>query len=694
MLKLLRYLHKTTWVLLLAVACICVQVFFELQMPGYMSELVTTGIQLRGMTHAAPEQITRPDAELVASYMTRSEQDLFAESYVPGPGDILELRDVTGPVLEQLDRAFTVSEWTILRLMAELPGAGDDGRAGMEVMPNLSDVNLAAIQEDAAALRSLPSSAVAEARRHALAVSASLAAQTGAAFASAFCSAAGRDAAEIQRSFMLQTGGSMALCAAAAAGASLLVSLAAAKTGAGLARNLRRAVFMKVQSFRRTDFDRFTNASLLARTTNDISLVQSSVISYIRIILFAFCMGLGGVLLAAFSSPVLACILAAAVGAVSLIIWVIFRMTRPRYRIVQNMIDRLNLIAREGVEGAPTIRIFGGEKWEEQRFDKANDKLATTQLGINRVLIFLSPAFGLIINCVSLAIVWLGADAVQRSVLEVGSIVADIQYAGIVLSAGVLIAGMFVTIPRTAVSADRILAVLTLDPDAADADKTVPRNLLPELEAKHVRLTRPRTGRPVLEDVSLRAGAGEVTAVVGLTGCGKTTLLDVLAGAHDPDDGLLFLGGQDLRDLPRAARDDLIAYLPQERQMLVPGLPEDGCLDPDWNPQHTPAFRHKTLNAAELRRRLLASKALLYLLDEPFLGVRPSDRPSLWAELRAAAARGAVLIAASRVSDVQKADRILVLQNGRIETAGTHDDLMRSSELYRELAQAEGEVDE
>lgn len=690
--QLLSYLHKFWWTLLAAILCICSQVFFELQLPGFMSALVSTGIQCRGIEHAAPAALTEADAELVTSFMTPPELTLFDQSYAAEDGTF-HLTEVSEDTLAQLDRAFTVSEWTVLRLMAALPAGREiGGAAASQTMPDLSDVNLNTIRQSAGQLRRLPTVSVAAARHRAAAIPEQLALQTGAAFAAAFDEAAGADPAAIQRTYMLRTGGRMALCAGVAALFSILVNLTAARTGAGLARNLRRAIFVRVQSFSRADFDHFTNASLLARTTSDVTLVQSAAIAAIRIVVFAFCMGSGGIVLAAFSSPVLAWILAAAVAAVSAVILSIFRITRPRYRIVQDMIDRLNLVAQEDVEGASTIRVFGGEKHEEERFDQANDRLATTQLGINRVLIFLSPAFGLAANLVSLAIVGLGADAVQRSALEIGNIVADIQYAGIVLTAFTLVAGMFVIVPRAAVSAERIGAVLGWTPDFRETE-TAGREAGPRADvvAERAGYAYPRSPRRVLKDISFTARSGQVTALVGLTGSGKTALLDLLSGARSPDSGSIQVGGLDLGHLPRSELDRLIAYLPQDRRLLIPRQTGKSFIGAGLDAGAAQAVRIKDLSAEALRNDLLCRRALVYLLDEPFQGVRGADYTALWQQVRAAARQGAVVLATAHVSHARLADHIVLLSGGAMAAQGTHSELMRTSELYRRLAEAEGE---
>lgn len=692
MAPLLRHLHRFRWTLILAVVCTCLQVFFELQLPGYMSDLVNTGIQSYGIEEAAPERLTAEDARLLESGMLPAERRLLRESYEEGADGILERRPLTPEALAALDGAIVVSEWTILDMIAALPGGRDVGwAASSETIPDLSDVNLRVIRSSATLLADQPDAAAAAARRSAEAIPPRLAAQTGAAFAAAFHEAAGQDPQVFQRSYMLKTGGGMALCAGIAACFSFLTSLMAAQTGAGLARNLRRAVFVRVQDFTRADFDHFTKASLLARTTTDITLVQSSTVAFIRIILFAFCMGLGGIILAALSSAALAWILTGAVAAISAVVWCILRITRPRYRIVQNMIDRLNLITREDVEGAATIRVFGGEEQEEKRFDKANDLLSTTQLGINRVLIFLSPAFGLVLNLTSLAIVWLGADAVARSAIEVGTIIADIQYAGVVLSAFVLIAGMFVIVPRTAVAAERIRAVLSRkQPETASA--AAPEDAEPgSLTAENLVFRYPGAPSPALNGVSFIADPGQITAIVGQTGSGKTTLLDLLVRAHEPEGGTVRLGGRDLRTLDQDALDAALSYLPQEREPLGT-VPAPDFAEPGWVPA-AGEVRRRDLKAPVLRRLVLGQAASAYLLDEPFAGLRETDHPALWQQLRRAAGQGPVIMAVSHVRWASRADQILVLEHGKITARGTHRELLAASDLYRRLTQAEGEGD-
>lgn len=687
MLQLFRYLHTFRWTLLLAIVCICLQVFLELQLPGLMSSLVNTGIQNRGIENAAPEVIPAADARLVETFMTPEEVELLTESYQAQPGGIWERRELPAEQLDALNRAFTVSEWTVLLLMADLPGGAEIGSAARsERIPDLSEVNLAAIRGNADELADLPPAVADAARLRSEAIPERLAAQTGAAFAASFYEAAGWDPEVVQRNYMFGTGALMALCAGLAGGFSLLVSFAAAQTGSGLARNLRRAVYTTVQGFTRADFDHYTKASLLTRTTADITLVQSTVISGIRILVFAVCMGVGGVVLAAASSAALAWILAGAVAAAGCVMLCIFRITRPRYRIVQNMIDRLNLIAREDVAGAATIRVFGGEQHEEERFDQANDLLATTQLGINRVLIFLSPAFGLILNGASLAIVMLGAEAVQHSLIEVGSIIADVQYVGVVLTAFALVAGMFVVVPRADVSAERIRAVLERQHPGETGALEAPA---PPLAVEAVSFSYPGSPVPAVKDVSFEAPTGSITAVLGLTGSGKTTLLDLLVRAHDPDAGAVRLNGKDIRTLAREALDGAISYLPQDRDPLPAGTPADDYLEPGWIPG--PAQPGYRLTVPALRRLVLSGPAALFVLDDPFAGMLERDLAALWQELRAASERGAVLLAASHVRHVRSADRILMLEGGRITASGTHSELLSASDLYRRLAQAEGE---
>lgn len=654
---------------MLSVVLVCGQAACELQLPTYMSELVNTGIQQRGLTDAVPERITDEALSLLLPYLSEKQQERIASAYIETQPGIYALRDdLTDAERVFLSRAFSVGEWTLIYLIRDLPGAPDTGAASRgRTVADPAQIRLDEVQEAASDRGGFTETEIETARFFARRVPRKLATLTGTAFAFEFNEDAGSDGLAAEKSFMLRMGGRMALIAVAAAICALGVSAASARASAGLEKNLRTAVFQKIHRMSPQDAARFTQASLLSRTTSDITLVRSSLEASIRIMCFAFAMGIGGIFMGLAIDPPLDWIVAAAVAAAFAVILGIFHITRPGYRTVQNMIDRLNLVTEESVAGAPVIRAYGAQTHEEERYDAANDLLASTQLKINRVLSFLSPSFTIIVNMASLAVVWLGAFQVRDLSVEVGTIIAFMQYVSIVVASFVMIAGMFVIIPRVSVAAERILEVLRTPERRADEEiRNMQRADEDGLRAQNVRFRYEGAKRDALQGVSLTARPGEITGVIGKTGSGKSTLFSVLAGALEPQEGAVRAGGSDLRGLTVEELRGIFRVWPQEYGAAESGL----------------KFREKMDGAK-------GAGGCVYLFDDSLPAHGAGETGERRKLLRRLSKRGAVLLASHSVRQIKDADRIYVMEDGRITAAGTHSQLLEKSAVYRELADAE-----
>lgn len=506
--------------------------------------------------------------------------------------------------------------------------------------------------------------------------------------------------------------------------ASIAVSFASARVAAGFTRDVRREVFKTVEGFSSAEFDSFSTASLITRTTNDITQLQHLVLMILRMVFFAPVMGIGSVVMAVQKSPSMSWILALAIVVVLGLITIVFNVAMPKFKLVQKLVDRLNLVSREHLSGLMVIRAFGTQEFEKGRFKKTNDDLTAVNLFVNRIMVVLMPTMVIVMNAVSLLIVWVGAHRIAASAMQVGDMMAYLQYAMHVIMSFLMLSMMFIMIPRAAVSADRIAEVLATKSSIREPE--APLHVDPALrgvvEFRDVSFRYKGAEEDVLRSVSFAARPGETVAIIGSTGSGKSTLVNLLPRFYDVTSGTILVGGVDVRRLPLAELRGEIGYVPQKGVLMSGTISSNlrygkGDATDDELSEAARVSQSADFIAARegsfespiseggsnvsggQKQRLAIARALvrrapIYVFDDSFSALDFKTDSALRQALRARAGKSTILIVAQRINTIMNADRIVVLDEGRVAGCGTHRELLETCALYREIATSQLAVEE
>lgn len=521
------------------------------------------------------------------------------------------------------------------------------------------------------------------------------------------------------RIFILKTGVIMILVTLLGTAASITVGFFAALIAAGVARDLRLDVFRKVSSFSHAEFDKFSTASLITRTTNDISQVQNVLVMMVRLIFYAPILGIGGIIKAVSSSTSMSWVIGVAVICLVGVIMVLFSIVMPKFKLVQKLVDRLNLVTRENIEGMLVIRAFNTQRFEEDRLDKANTDLTSTNLFVNRTMALMMPFMMLIMNLTTVIIVWVGAKQVSAFNMEIGDMMAYMQYAMQIIMAFLMMSMMFIMVPRASVSAERIAEVLSTELTVLDDEKPVEFNgeFDSEVEFRDVSFCYPGGQDNVLHNISFTARAGETTAIIGSTGSGKSTLVNLILRFYDVTGGQILIDGKDIRKVSRISLREKIGYVPQ-KSSLFSGTIKSNLYYADKNAtmeniekaarvaqaadfisgkeegyDSTIAQGGTNVSGGQKQRlsiaRALVKNAPIYIFDDSFSALDLKTDKKLRAALKKETGRSTILLVAQRVGTIMDAEQIVVLDNGRIAGLGTHSELMKSCEVYQQIARSQ-----
>jgi ATP-binding cassette subfamily B multidrug efflux pump len=475
-------------------------------------------------------------------------------------------------------------------------------------------------------------------------------------------------------------------------------------------------VFKKVESFSNVEFDQFSTASLITRSTNDVTQVQMVIFMLMRLVAFAPIIGIGGVIRAIDKSANMWWLIALAVIVLLGLILIVFSVSLPKFQIMQSLIDKLNLVTRENLSGMMVIRAFNKQEDEEERFDKANRDLTDTSLFIARVMVTMMPVMMLLMNGLSLGIIWVGAHQVAEANIQVGDMMAFLQYAMQIVFAFLMMSMMFIFLPRAAVSGDRIADILETETTINDPQDPQPFKdpFVSKIEFRNVSFRYPGALDDVLHDITFTARPGETTAIIGSTGCGKSTVINLIPRFYDVTEGAIYLDGNDIREVKQSDLRDMIGYVPQQG-MLFSGTIESNLLYADENASgETLKESADIAQASEFifarpegfeaeiaqggsnvsggqKQRLAIARALvkkppIYIFDDSFSALDFKTDSALRRALREKTGDSTVLIVTQRVATVKNADQIIVLDEGRVVGKGAHHELMKSCETYREIA--------
>lgn len=560
-----QYLKPFAFILLLCVLLLFGQALSDLSLPNLMSDIVNIGLQKNGIDEPVPEQISEQGMELICLFMKEEEREAFQNAYEKQDGVYILS---SAQSLQKAQEAYGQSALTLLNLVKAYAAQGGQSPADGD----LSAIDSEALYQLLPFLRNAPQQMVEEAYLAASQTDDSVKEQIGPAFTALLYQDAGVDLHQKQQNYIMLTGGKMLLVALAGVLAAVGVGFFSARIGAAISRDLRHDIFQKVESFSSGEFDKFSTASLITRTTNDVQQVQMLITMGIRILCYAPIMGIGGIIMAVGKSVSLSWIIALAVIVLIGLIMVIFSIAMPKFKSLQKLIDRLNLVSRENLSGLMVIRAFGNEKYEESRFEQANRDLRDTTRFVQRTMSFTMPAMSLIMNLVTLVIIWVGGHAIAASTMQIGDMMAFMQYGMQIIMSFLMIAVMFIMVPRAAVSANRVAEVLDTQPGIRDPEKKTQAKISGgTVEFKSVSFRYHNAERDVLSDLNFTAKAGETTAFIGSTGSGKSTLLNLIPRFYDVTAGSVTIGGVDVRELPQKQLRSLIGYVPQ-KSVLFPGI--------------------------------------------------------------------------------------------------------------------------
>ena len=723
MTKIFKQLARHWAACLAVVALLIVQAYCDLSLPDYTSKIVDIGIQQGGIESPVPETIrdtTLQALELLMPEDTAAQVDQW-----------YSMKDVDGlwhlspdADMAELEAAFTTPD--VVLYMAAAQNAAQAAGSAETMTPSIYDLD--AVSRQFAAMAQAPD--VREMLQNQLSTAIS---QLDATMADNLSSQAvllvGLEyeaqgtAHDVQMAYLLRIGGQMLGLTLLMVAAAVAVGFIASRVSAAIGRDLRREVFSTVVGYSNAEIERFSTASLITRTTNDIQQVQFVCVILLRMVAYAPILGIGGILHVAAGNTGLEWIIFAAVAALLVLITILMNLAMPKFKLMQTLVDRLNLVSREILTGIMPIRAFSREKFEEARFDKANRDLMSTQLFTNRTMTAMMPFMTLIMNGTSLLIVWFGGKAMDLGTMQVGEMIAFITYTMQIVMSFLMLAMVAVMLPRAGVAAERIDEVIRTpatihDPDAAAAEPTMKRkNWNGEVEFKDVSFCYPGADSDALEHISFTAKPGQTTAIIGSTGCGKSTLLNLIPRFYDVTGGAVCIDGVDVRKMPQATLHDLMGYVPQ-KGVLFSGTIESNLkfagehitdedvrtaagiaqaaefIDAKPEGYASPIAQGGSNVSGGQKQRLsiaraIAKKPRIYLFDDSFSALDYKTDVALRRALKAQTDNATVIIVAQRISTVLHANRILVLDEGRIVGDGTHAQLLESCPEYQEIARSQ-----
>lgn len=729
MFKIKRYLKPYIALLLGAVMLLFGQAMLELTLPNYMSDIVNVGLQQGGITYSAPKAIDAQSMQMIQMFMSEEDKTAAQGAYTQlEAGDLAELQKtypnlqagdyaMLGESSEQVESAFSHASYAMvltIKQMADKQGGDSSGSAKeTSIDPQVMEQMMMALRQPA--MQEQIQSAISEAA----VTPETMISQTGPVLVKSFYRALGADTDAIQTNYILMDGLKMLGLTVLLTSCAIAAGFCLSRLGAGVGRDLRRDVFSKVTNFNNSEMDQFSTASLITRSTNDITQIQNFLSMGFRMMCFAPIMGLGGLIMGISKSISLAWIMALALIVMLGLISTLFSIALPRFKKMQSLVDRLNLVSREELSGIMVIRAFANQDFVQKRFDGANRDLTSNTLFVNRAMATMMPVMTFVMNGISLLIVWFGGKQIEQSTLQVGDMMAFIQYAMHVIMSFLFISIMFIMVPRASVSAERINEILTTENKVADPKQPKHFAKRPSglVEFKDVSFRYDGADADVLEHITFTAQPGQTTAFIGSTGSGKSTLINLIPRFYDATHGSVTVDGIDVRDLSQQELRDQIGYVPQ-KGMLFSGTvasnlryanaqASDQLLEQSAQVAQADEFirtlekgydteisQGGTNVSGGQRQRLSIARALvkkppIYIFDDTFSALDFKTDAKLRKALKGYTENATVFIVAQRVSTIMQADQIVVLDEGKIVGIGKHEDLLKNCETYREIAESQ-----
>lgn len=713
MLKLMKYLKKSVGSIVLIIGLLFLQAYCDLSLPDYTSKIINVGIQQKGIEDGVPEKIRESSLENLELFMSEEDKTEISNAYRQEDEIYVLHDDITKEERETLNEIFC-------KPMLMLSGFSSDSEESQEMrsqmgipeganpsefMAQLSPEILAGMTEEMdEKLKDMPESILTQA-----AVS----------FVQQEYEDMGENMDAIQMKYLLISGGKMLFMALIIMMAAISVTFLSARVAASLGHDLRNSIYRKVMSFSSREYHKFSTASLITRSTNDVQQVQMVMAMMFRIVLYAPILGIGGVIRVLKTDASMTWILGVAVVLILAVIILLFMIAMPKFTKLQTLIDKLNLVSREILTGIPVIRAFSREKHEEERFEEANKTLTKTNLFVNRCMTFMMPVMMLIMNGVSVLIIYSGSHAVDNGTMQVGNVMAFIQYAMQIIMSFLMITAMSIMLPRANVAALRIDEILKTEVSIKDPEN--PEH--PHKEAKgtvefnHVSFAYPEAGENVLTDIHFKAKKGETVAIIGSTGSGKSTLVNLIPRFYDVTEGSVSVDGIDVRDMSQKELRDCLGYVPQK------GVLFSGTIDSNIRYGKTDISEEEVKTAARIAQaqdfieekpkayrspiaqggtnvsggqkqrlsiaRAIAKKPEIFIFDDSFSALDFKTDSRLRSALKEHTKDATTIIVAQRISTILHADRIIVLDDGHMAGMGTHAELMKNCEVYRQIAMSQ-----